>query len=233
MSACRECRPTAAEGLLLFYGGTFDPVHNGHLAIARAARDALGCTVRLMPAADPPLRAAPGATASDRARMLALAVAGEPGLCVDRRELERSGPSYTVDTLRELRAGLAGQPPVALLMGADSFLSLPAWKDWQDLFGLAHLVVAERPGQLLDRLVPELDAAAVGRWTTTPDALATAPAGLLLRLRQPLHEGSATSVRERIASDAGWQTLVPAAVAGYIQRHGLYRREGTPAGPSL
>ncbi|MET0718340.1 MAG: nicotinate-nicotinamide nucleotide adenylyltransferase, partial [Pseudoxanthomonas sp.] len=89
--------------LKLFYGGTFDPVHNGHLAIARAARDELDCTVRLMPAADPPHRAPPGADARQRAEMLDLAVIDERGLQVDRRELLRDGPSYTIATLRELR----------------------------------------------------------------------------------------------------------------------------------
>ena len=103
---------------MILYGGTFDPVHNGHLAIARAAWQRLGSPVRMMPAADPPHRPPPGASAQDRAEMLALAVADEPGLCVDRRELERTGRSYTVDTLRALRAD---EPdlPVAMLLGAD------------------------------------------------------------------------------------------------------------------
>ncbi|MEG0185234.1 MAG: adenylyltransferase/cytidyltransferase family protein, partial [Stenotrophomonas sp.] len=95
-------------GLRIHYGGTFDPVHLGHLAIARAARDQLQVAVRLLPAADPPHRAAPGADAAQRAHMLALAIGDEPGLLLDLRELERSTrqpgvPSYTVDTLRELR----------------------------------------------------------------------------------------------------------------------------------
>ena len=133
-----------APALRVLYGGTFDPVHLGHIAVACAARDALDATVAFMPAADPPHRAPPGAAAADRAAMLDLAIAGEPGLALDLRELERDGRSWTDDTLRELRAAIGDAAPVALLLGADSFDALPTWKDWRALFDLAHLVVAGR-----------------------------------------------------------------------------------------
>jgi nicotinate-nucleotide adenylyltransferase len=210
--------------LRVFYGGTFDPVHNGHLAIARAARDALDCTVRFMPAADPPHRAPPGADAGQRAAMLDLALAGEKGLRVDRRELQREGRSYTVDTLHAMRGEYGRDAPIALLVGADSFVGLPTWKDWRVLFGLAHFIVAERPGIPLDgTLPPELAEAVAGRWATTSDALRDAAGGLLLRLHQPLHDESATGIRQQIATGGAWRPLLPAAVAGYIDRHGLYR----------
>lgn len=210
--------------LIVIYGGTFDPVHNGHMAIARHAARALGSQVRLMPASDPPHRPAPGASAAERAHMLDLAIAGEPSLCVDRRELEREGPSFTVQTLRELRAS-EPHAPVALLLGSDSFLGLPAWREWQALFGLAHFVIADRPGQPCrpDALPPALAAEADGRWTADPAALAAAPAGRLLALGQPLHDVSATGLRERIAGDRPWRHLVPAPVAAYIASRGLYR----------
>lgn len=215
---------SASARLMILYGGTFDPVHNGHLAIARAAWQRLGSPVRMMPAADPPHRPPPGASAQDRAEMLALAVADEPGLCVDRRELERTGRSYTVDTLRALRAD---EPdlPVAMLLGADSFLSLPGWKDWRDLFGLVHFVVAERPGEdsVLDPLPEPLAAEVRGRWTEDGAALAAAPAGRVMRLGQPLHDVSATALRSRIAAGRPWQHLVPAPVAALIRTRGLYR----------
>lgn len=214
--------------LALFYGGTFDPVHNGHLAIARAARDELACTVRLMPAADPPHRAPPGADAHQRARMLGLAVAGERGLVVDRRELDREGRSYTIDTLRELRAGLGPKQPLALLVGADSFVGLPTWREWRALFELTHFVVAPRPGSPLDGDLPdELAEVADSRWSASPAALEGSPAGLLFRLGQPLQPESASEVRRRIAADQDWRALVPAAVAGYITAKSLYSR---PAG---
>lgn len=224
---------TATHALLLLYGGTFDPVHNGHLAIARAAHEALGTVVRMMPAADPPHRPPPGASAAHRAAMLDLATAAEPGLCVDRRELEREGPSYTVSTLRALRMAQP-ETPVALLLGADSFLGLPGWREWQALFDLVHFVVADRPGEEwrpggLPRTLAEH---VEGRWTPGGAALETRPAGLVLRLGQPQHDASATDLRARIAGARPWKHLVPGDVAGYIDRHGLYRGSGRDAGPA-
>ena len=214
----------AGSGLIVLYGGTFDPVHNGHLAIARAAAQALGSLVRMMPAADPPHRPVPGASAQQRAHMLDLAVAGEPDLRVDRRELERDGPSYTVQTLRELRTANP-QAPVALLVGADSFIGLPDWREWRALFTLAHFVIADRPGEAWQPgTLPEaLAAQADGRWTDDPADLSAAPAGRVLALGQPLHDASASDLRARIASGRPWRHLVPAPVAGHINAQGLYR----------
>lgn len=205
--------------LLVFYGGTFDPVHDGHLAIARAARDRLSAQVRLMPAADPPHRAPPGADAEQRARMLDLAVAGEAGLIVDRRELRREGRSYTVETLREVRAEVGPGQALALLVGADSFLDLPKWREWQALFELAHFVVAERPGSVLD---PIRTGFAQGRETADIATLRSEPAGRVYRLNQPLHAESASQVRALMAAGEPWREHVPAPVAAYIERHGLY-----------
>lgn len=221
----------AAPSLIVLYGGTFDPVHYGHLAIARAAGRALDSVVRLLPAADPPHRPPPGADAAQRAAMVALAVAGDARLCVDRRELARGGRSYTVDTLRELRREV-GQAPLALLLGADSFLGLAGWKEWRALAGLAHFVVAARPGDRLDPLPPPLAAEMEARWAERPEALSEAPSGRVLRLGQPLNAVSATDVRARIAAGRPWRHLVPAAVADHIERLGLYRH-GTGAAPPL
>jgi nicotinate-nucleotide adenylyltransferase len=232
MSA-RAAADAAPRDLLVFYGGTFDPVHEGHLAIARAARDALATTIRLMPAADPPHRAPPGARAAQRADMLELAIAGEPGLCIDRREFGRAGPSYSIDTLRELRTEFGDDAPIALLVGADSFAALPTWHEWRGLFDLAHFVVADRPGSPLDQgLAPELEAALAGRWRDAPEALSRAPAGRVLRLRQPLHAESATAIRDRIAAGLPWEDEVRPAVAGYIRRHRLYLNGGRGDGPA-
>lgn len=210
--------------LRVLYGGTFDPVHDGHLAIARAARDTLRTCIDLMPAADPPHRDPPGADAQHRAAMLDLAIAGESGLRVDRRELERGGRSWSIDTVRALRGELGMQAPIALLVGADSFLGLPEWKDWHALLALAHFVVAERPGSGLDGTLPAtLGAAIEGRWTQAPQALRDTPGGRVLRLQQPLQQHSASGIRQRIADGRPWRHLLPAAVAGYIERHGLYR----------
>ena len=214
--------------LHLIYGGTFDPIHNGHLAIARAARDALGVPVRLMPAADPPHRPTPGADARQRCAMLALAIADEPGLLLDlhevRRALAQPGvASYSIDTVRELRAELGADAPLALLIGADSFAGFNAWRDWRGLLDAAHLVVADRPGSAWERALPvELAQAVAGRWADAPQALARAPGGLLWCLRQPLRTESASDVRARIADGRDWAALLPAAVADYIRAAGLY-----------
>lgn len=211
--------------LHVLYGGTFDPVHEGHLAIARAARDALDVPVHLMPAADPPHRPPPGASAGQRVAMLALALEAEPGLRLDLRELQRDGRSWSVDTLRALRGEIGNEAPVALLVGADSFAGLPSWKSWRELFDLAHFVVASREaGKRPDAgLPPELEASLSDRLAARPRELEQAPAGRVLWLRQPLHPHSATAIRARIAAGQPWQHLVPAPVAAYIEAHGLYR----------
>src|SRR3546814_11583709 len=124
-----------------------------------ARRDPLQATIRLMPAADPPHRAPPGATADQRAEMLDLAVAGEPGLAVDRRELRRDCRSYSIDTLLELRTELGGDAPVALLVGADRFVGLPDWLPGRELLDPANFFFAQRPGRPLDRHLPPAPAA--------------------------------------------------------------------------
>lgn len=220
--------------LLLFYGGTFDPVHLGHLAIARAARDELEVPVRLVPSADPPHRPPPGATAAQRAQMLALALEGEAGLQLDLRELQRADrserPSYTFDTLVELRRQYGPERPIAWLLGADSLLALPSWHRWQALPQLAHLVVAERPGASLeDGLSAELAGCLDGAWARSAGELAASPAGRVWRLRQPLRTESASEVRARLAAGTGAAELLPPAVAAYIAAQGLY---GAPAGPA-
>lgn len=176
--------PDPDSQLHLYYGGTFDPIHLGHLAIACAARDELGACVQLVPAADPPHRPAPGATAAQRAQMLQLALANSPGLQLDTRELQRAAqcdaPSYTVDTLRELRAELGPAAPIAWLLGADAFVGLHHWHRWEALFGLAHFVVAARPGAPLALAdAPQLAAMVQGRWVARADELVSAPAACI------------------------------------------------------
>jgi nicotinate-nucleotide adenylyltransferase len=212
--------------LVLLYGGTFDPVHAGHLAVARAARDELGASVRLVPAADPPHRDATGADAAQRTHMLELAITdgqgrAEPGLEVDRRELARSGASYTVDTLREVRAELGPAAPLAWITGDDSFRSLPDWHGWEALFDLAHFVVALRPGHSLENLPPALAGRVASRWVERPADLLAAPAGALYRLHFPPRPESASAIRRDLAAGRTPAGL-PEAVARYIRVTGLY-----------
>ncbi|MFT3898318.1 MAG: nicotinate-nucleotide adenylyltransferase [Thermomonas sp.] len=218
--------------LEILYGGSFDPVHEGHLAVARNARDACAAEVQLMPAADPPHKGPLHADARQRLAMLELAIGDEPGLGIEACELDRDGPSYTIDTLRYLRATRVGDRPLAILVGADSFLSLPTWKEWRSLFDLAHVVVAERSGSGVDpaMLPGELAAAVSGRWAGSPEELHAVASGLVLRLDQPLRPESASEVRRRIAAGMDWRTLVPPPVADYIAENRLY---GADAGSSL
>ena len=210
--------------LRLLYGGTFDPVHTGHLALARSARDALAANLHFLPAADPPHRGQTGASGEQRAAMLALAIAGERGFSLDRRELARPGPSYTVDTLSELRDELGPAAPLAWLLGADAFRGLPSWHRWPRLFELAHFVVAVRSGHGLDALPAALAEAAEGRWTDAPPALSEAPAGRLFRLAFSPRPESASAIRQALAAGGGDRGWLSPAVAGYIRDHRLYRR---------
>ena len=213
--------------LQVCYGGTFDPVHNGHLAIACAVRDTLAAQVRLLPAADPPHKGDTHADAAHRARMLDLAIAGERGLCVDRRELRRDGPSYTVDTLRELRAELGEQVPIVWLIGSDSLAALHTWHRWRELFEHAHILAVERPGSRVDadslgHHAPEVQAGIGPRWRPA-EQLHLSPAGGFAVL--PHHQQrpeSSTELRRRIGAGESWQDWLPAAVAEYIARHRLY-----------
>jgi nicotinate-nucleotide adenylyltransferase len=205
----------------ILYGGTFDPVHEGHLAVADAAAELFDSEVALLPSADPPHRAPPGASALDRAAMLDLAIEGHPRLRVDRRELHRTGPSYSVDTVREVRAEIGNEAPLAWLLGADAFRELATWHHWRELFALTHLIVAARPGYPLDALTPELRDAVAARWADDPSALRRAPAGLVFRLELQRPD-SATEVRGRLAEGADVDDRVPPAVAVWIRRHGLY-----------
>ena len=210
--------------LTLIYGGTFDPIHVGHLALACQTARLLATDVHLLPSADPPHREPPGARAEDRAAMVALAIAEQPALHLDRRELDRPGPSYMVDTLISYRDQWGADQPLALLLGADAFAGLPGWSRWRHLFDLAHLVIAPRPAWPLDRLPDVLRDACAGRWLATVEGLQTRPAGGLFRLPLTVeYLESATEVRRRIAEGGDWRALVPIPVADYIDRHRLYR----------
>ena len=211
---------------LVILGGTFDPVHYGHLRVAEEVRRRLApVEVRLVPAKDPPHRGTPSASANDRLRMLELARGEFPELGVDTRELERPGKSYTVLTLGELRDAFPSRP-LALLVGADAFLGLPAWHRWRELFDLAHIVVATRPGADLDAagMQPQLRKAWEQRSTDEVPALRARPAGAIVPLAVVPQAISATAIRAALARGAlaAVRGLLPAAVLAYIETHRLY-----------
>jgi nicotinate-nucleotide adenylyltransferase len=208
-------------------GGTFDPVHYGHLRLAADVRAALQLPeVRLVPAADPPLRGRTRASAADRVAMLELAVREFAGLVVDLREIERGGKSYTVDTLAGLRAE-APERPVALLVGADAFRGFPSWHRWRELFTLAHVVVVPRPGVPLENDLPAaLEHEGRARRTADPQALRERTAGSIFVQPVSAQPISASEIRTALARGAGSVEiagLLPAAVLAYIESKHLYR----------
>lgn len=213
------------KDLLVIFGGTFDPVHFGHLRPAQEIAEALDVPeLRLVPAQVPPHRGDPGASAAHRVAMLECALAGQERLVIDRRELERDGPSYTVDTLTALRREHPDRP-LAMVVGEDAFASLTQWHRWSELTELAHLVVMTRPGapRILDAALENLSARCRVDEAT---ALREAPAGRLLALEVTQLDISASAIRELVGAGRDPRWLLPDAVLDYIRDHGLYRSGG-------
>ncbi|MDR2172642.1 MAG: nicotinate-nucleotide adenylyltransferase [Burkholderiales bacterium] len=218
--------PLCAVGL---FGGTFDPVHEGHLLIARSVAAHFGLKqVRLIPARVPVHRAAPMAEAHHRLAMLRLAVAPSPELAVDTREIDSLQQNYTLLTLQNLRAE---QPNASLLwiIGEDAFVQLPTWYRWTELFDAAHFVVVNRAGSALSGALPEvLRAAVASRLTKNKRALTSCPVGLVYHLTLPPQPASSTQIRAALAAGRVDEVagLLPAPVLAYIARHALYQDQG-------
>jgi len=184
-------------------GGTFDPIHLGHLRAAETALEALGLDrVMFVPAGRPPHRTPPAASALDRYAMVALAVAEHPRFVASDLELRRDGPSFTVDTLESLRATTAGIR-LTLIVGSDSIGELPGWRHAARILSLAQVAVVERPGDD-SPCPPELSES-------------------VARVSGPALEVSATSIRARVAAGGSVRYLLPPAVADYIEKRALYR----------
>jgi nicotinate-nucleotide adenylyltransferase len=219
----RSVTRPAPVGIL---GGTFDPIHLAHLRLAEELADALALfQVRFVPASVPPHRATPRVTAAHRLRMAELACADNARFLVDDRECRRPGPSYTVDTLRELRAELGAERALCLLMGVDAFLSLTTWSRWERLFELAHIVVAHRPGFSVEagRMPDPLARQFETRTATAPSQLHEAAAGSIwLQPVTPL-DISATAIRSAIRDLRSARYLIPDSVLDYIHRSSLYK----------
>jgi nicotinate-nucleotide adenylyltransferase len=198
-------------------GGTFDPVHYGHLRPALEAMHALGLAeLRIIPAGQAPHRK-PVTDAQHRLQMVRLACTEFPGFVVDDRELRRPGPSYTVDTLASLRAEFGNQS-LCWLMGSDAFQSLESWHEWQRLPELANLVVMYRPGCTL----PYLSMWARSLLVERPVQLAEVAAGRLLFQKVTPQHVSGTSLRAAMARHEPVQSWLPPAVWEYICNHHLY-----------
>jgi nicotinate-nucleotide adenylyltransferase len=203
-------------------GGTFNPIHIGHLRGAIEVAERLGLDeVRLLPNALPPHREAPRVAASQRLAMVACAVAGEPALRVDDRELKRDKPSYSIDTLESLRTELAEHDQLFMLLGWDAFCGLPTWHRWDELLEHCHILVLQRPDADSDapQVLRDLLAA---RSVSDPQAL-SGPGGQISFVWQMPLAVSATQIRASLAEEKSVRFLVPDAVLAYIHAHGLYR----------
>jgi len=209
------------------FGGTFDPIHFGHLRLAQEIAESVHMAeVRFVPGGTPPHRAAPQVTAEQRMDMVRLAIAGNPLFTVDDREVKRSGPGYTFDTLTELRSEFGAERPLCLLLGADAFIELATWHRWHELFKLAHLIVAHRPGfapetwpqRMPEPLAREYEA----RLVHQPFAVHLTPAGGIATRAIAALDISGTLIRDSLSRGVSPRYLLPDPVLDYIGSHGLY-----------
>ncbi len=198
-------------------GGTFDPIHNGHILVAAAVQRRLDLDeVRFVPCAEPVHRAAPRATAAQRAAMIELAIATYPAFRLDSLELDRGGASYTVDTLRALRAALAS--PLLLILGGDAFNGFARWREPAEILRLANLAVCLRPGVAVDD-----DVCAANRVDSTA-ALGASAAGAILLLDVDANDCASSEIRGALgAGQSPPSNCLESRVADYIETHRLYR----------
>ena len=217
---------------VLLLGGSFDPVHSGHVGLARYF-----CTLlhpdelRLIPSGRPWQKPDMVTPAAHRIAMLHAAFDGWPTpICIDEQEIRREGPSYMIDTLRSLRSELGRDVSLALIMGADQLINLHTWHDWTALFNEAHLCIAARPGFTMDdATLDKAVAAQINRRLASADQLRQTPSGLVCIATQLALDVSSTTIREAIAGYGGSGVsgeradLLPVPVLDYIQQHHLYQ----------
>jgi nicotinate-nucleotide adenylyltransferase len=212
-------------GPLGIMGGTFDPVHFGHLRLAIEALETLGLdTVRWVPSGYPGHRDTPTTMPMHRVEMVRLAIAGEPRFTLDVAETRTSEPTFTINTLKRLRAEIGGDRPLVMILGMDSFLTLPTWRAWTELFDHTHFAVGERPGfELSTQTMVSGLALQYARRSATPDAVRAAASGAIVTFPMTLLDISATELRDRFARGASARYLLPESVLAYIGAHRLYR----------
>lgn len=211
--------------LIGLLGGTFNPIHFGHLRMAQELADTLKLAeIRFIPAANPPHKTVPTVSAQQRADMVQLAIADNPVFSFDRRELDRQGASYTVDTLISLREELGKNVSLCLIMGSDAFTKLDTWQRWDELLNHCHIVLVQRPSkQAQSKLSDQLTTFLENHYTENTDDLAKKPAGYVHMQQITAQDIAATSIREKLMAGKSAKYLVPDQVLAYIQQQRLYQ----------
>lgn len=207
-------------------GGTFDPIHFGHLRLGEELAQQLDLAeVRFIPSGRPWHRDQPGAMPEQRLEMARLAIADNPRFRLDGREVSSAAPGFTVETLTKLRQELGAEQPLCLLLGADAFLGLASWYRWRELFELAHIAVAQRPGFSLpqEAMGDEFRAELESRMISDAQQLQARACGKVLACRITPLDISATRIRAAVKAGQSPRYLLPDAVVDYIQTNNLYR----------
>lgn len=208
------------------FGGTFDPVHYGHLRLAEESINHLGLAgVRWIPAGQPPHRGTPQVTAQQRLEMVLRSTAKNARFSIDASEVEAAAPSYTIHTLERLRRELGDYQSLVLLVGADAFAGLSSWHRWRDIFALAHVAVSHRPGfpVATSSLPHDLATEFLDRSLADAGALKTSPAGGIITFAMTQLAISATQIRKLLANGLSARYLLPDTVLDYIDLHQLYK----------
>lgn len=219
----------ASPYCIALLGGTFDPIHNGHVALGSLfVRLLVPDELRILPAGNPWQKEGMQAGAADRIEMLRRAFTGQPvPVVIDQREIISATPTYTVETLRHLRAELGPDPAIVFIVGADQLSRLDTWHEWQSLFDYASIGVASRPGFSMDALeLPPAVAREFNRRAATPAQLRSTPRGLTYLASNLAMDVAATEIRDLLQNGAPLSALapmIPASVLDYIQQHNLYK----------
>lgn len=206
-------------------GGTFNPIHFGHLRMAQELAEALNLDeVRFIPSANPPHKPAPSVTAQHRAEMIKIAISDNPLFTFDDREMLREGASYTIDTLIALRETLGQTTSICLLLGSDAFMQLNTWHRWQELLNYCHIILVQRPNNAANqlRLAEELSLVLQSHYTENVEDLAENNAGFIHMQKITALDISSTAIRAQFKQGTVPHYLMPERVIGYIKQHHLY-----------
>ena len=205
--------------LIGLLGGTFNPIHNGHLRLAQELADALNFSeVRFIPSANPPHKTAPKISAQHRAAMVQLAITDNPLFKLDTRELDRAGASYTIDTLISLQEELGGSAALCLIMGSDAFAKLNTWHRWQVLIDYCHIILVQRPASATQpKLVEELTVLLHNHYTENISDLTTENTGYIHMQKITALDITSTNIREQLKAGHSPRYLMPDNVIAYIK----------------